>query len=282
MFTINTPRLSLEPTHKNCWSICDLNSQDLLGKIFFHNNWFNIILKPKSLHLGVATEAGYGLIKALNSQTVKAKTDLPHARLYLKNMGFVQVEDYFEVTPENLQYPDLYKKLNKKLGIDSQHIRAPKYPTATQVIDAGVDCFQRPIKLHPKANQAWQSMQKAAQADGIQLTPVSAYRSINYQAELIQKKLDQGQSLADILKVNTPPGHSEHHTGCALDLTTDGQQQVLEADFADTAAYAWLHDNAEAYGFNESYPEDNPYGIIAEPWHWCFKLNNQKKPDDVK
>ncbi|GAA4815886.1 hypothetical protein GCM10011365_01460 [Marinicella pacifica] len=270
MFTITTPRLNLQPTHKNCWSICDQNSHDLLGKIFFHNNWFNIILKPKSLHLGVATESGYGLIKALNSQAVKAKTDLPHARLYLKNMGFVQVEDHFEVTPETLQYPDLYQILNAKLGIDTQHIRAPKYPTATQIVDAGMDFFNRPIKLHPTAYQAWQKLQQAAQADGIQLIPVSAYRSLNYQAELIQKKLDQGQTIADILNVNTPPGHSEHHTGCALDLTTDGDQPVLEAGFADTKAYAWLKENAETYGFYESYPENNPHGIIAEPWHWCY------------
>jgi len=272
MFTITTPRLTLQPTHKNCWSICSKSNQDLLGKVFFHNQWFNIILKPKSLHLGVATEAGYGLIKALNSRTVKAKSDLPHARLYLKNLGFEQVDNHFEVTPERLRYPDLYQRLNQQLGIDTKKIKAPKYPTATQIVDAGLDCFQRPIKLHPKAYQAWQSMQQAAQDDGIQLTPVSAFRSLNYQAELIQKKLDQGQSLTVILTVNTPPGHSEHHTGCALDLTTAGEQQVLESSFAETDAYAWLQDNAEIHGFIESYPENNPHGIIAEPWHWCFDL----------
>lgn len=277
MFTISTPRLNLQPTHKNCWSICDQNSGDLLGKLFFHNNWFNIILKPTSLRLGVATEAGYGLIKALNSQTVKAKTDLPHARLYLKNLGFEQVDNHFEVTPERLRYPDLYQRLNQQLGIDTREFKAPKYPTATQIVDAGLDCFQRPIKLHPKAYQAWQSMQQAALADGIQLTPVSAYRSLNYQADLIQKKLDRGQKLTDILTINTPPGHSEHHTGCALDLTTDGEQRVLEASFAETDAYKWLQDNAQAHDFIESYPDNNPYGIIAEPWHWCYDFLKHKK-----
>lgn len=277
MITITTPRLSLQPTHKNCWSICSKTNQDLLGKVFFHNNWFNIILKPKSLHLGVATEAGYGLIKALNSQTVKAKTDLPHARLYLKNLGFEQVNDHFEVTPEKLYYPDLYQKLNQKLGIDTKAINSPKYETATQIVDAAVDCFKRPIKLHPAAFKAWQNMQQAAKEEGIHLIPVSAYRSLNYQAELIQKKLDRGQELVDILKVNTPPGHSEHHTGCALDLTTNGEARVLEADFAATDAYAWLQHNAADYGFFESYPEDNPYGIMAEPWHWCFHPERQEK-----
>lgn len=273
MFTITTPRLYLQPTHKNCWSICSKNTQDLLGKVFFHNSWFNIILKPKSLHLGIATEAGYGLIKTLNSRTVKAKTDLPHARLYLKNLGFEPVNDHFQVSPETLRYPDLYQRLNEQLGIDTEHIKAPRYPTATQIVDAGVDCFQRPIKLHPGALQAWQNMQQAALDDGIQLTPVSAYRSLNYQAELIQKKLEQGQSLSEILKVNTPPGHSEHHTGCALDLTTANEPHVLEAGFANTDAYAWLQKHAGDYGFVESYPENNPHGIIAEPWHWCFNVD---------
>ncbi|KAA3638824.1 MAG: D-alanyl-D-alanine carboxypeptidase family protein [Proteobacteria bacterium] len=278
MFTITTPRLCLQPTHKNCWSIRSKTNQDLLGKVFFHNHWFNIILKPKSLHLGVASEAGYGLIKALNSQTVKAKSELPHARLYLKNLGFEQVNNHFEVTPETLLLPDLYQRLNQQLGINTEHIKAPQYPTATQVVDAGVDCFQRPIKLHPRAFQAWQAMQQAAANEAIQLIPVSAFRSLNYQAELIQKKLDQGQQLDAILKVNTPPGHSEHHTGCALDLTTAGEQQVLESNFAHTDAYHWLKDNAAEYGFYESYPEGNPHGIMAEPWHWCMKddFNNRE------
>ena len=44
---------------------------------------------------------------------------------------------------------------------------------------------------------------------------VSGFRSIEYQASLIRKKLNAGQSVSEILQVNAAPGFSEHHTGRA-------------------------------------------------------------------
>lgn len=272
MISIETPRLSLRPTHKNCWSIYSKPDKQLLGKLFIRQQWFNIILKPKALRLGVATEAGYGLIKALNSHNIKAATDIPHAKHYLLSLGFKPVEDYFQVTPQTLRFPDLYQQLNQTLGIDTSLLKTPQYLTSTQLVDAGTDCFNRPFKMHPQALSAWQDMQQAALADNVELLAVSAFRSMGYQASLIQKKLDAGQTLAQILTVNTAPGHSEHHTGCALDLTTPAVAKPLEADFATTDAYQWLQQNADHYNFHESYQQDNLHGIIAEPWHWCYQL----------
>ena len=52
-----------------------------------------------------------------------------------------------------------------------------------------------------------------AAEDGVTLLIVSGYRSIDYQARLIRKKINAGQSVSEILAVNAAPGHSEHHTG---------------------------------------------------------------------
>lgn len=269
MTEIRTERLIIKPTHKNCWSIFDQLNEQLIGKLFFRNQWFNILLKPQSLRLGVATEASYGLLKAINSDAYKAKTDLPHAQQFLMAMGFKQHNSHFQVAANELTCPDLYRSINHKLGIDTQSLAQPKHATSTQLVDTSPDCFGRPAKLHPAAAEAWQNMQLAAQQDGIELQLVSAFRSLSYQANLIHQKLQQGQALADILQTNAAPGHSEHHSGCAVDISTAEQTPLQEA-FEQTPAFNWLQKQAKEHGFTMSYPRDNPHGIIYEPWHWCF------------
>ena len=103
---------------------------------------------------------------------------------------------------------------------------------------------------------------------GITLLLVSGFRSVDYQARLIRKKINAGQSLGDILAVNAAPGHSEHHTGCAVDIATPGSRPLTE-EFEDSPAFAWLQAHAASYGFAMSYPRNNAAGFVYEPWHWA-------------
>ncbi|MCB1581576.1 MAG: D-alanyl-D-alanine carboxypeptidase family protein [Xanthomonadales bacterium] len=270
MTNITTPRLTIKPTHPNCWAIYDQLDNQLVGKLFFRNQWFNIILKPQSLHLGVATEASYHLLKALNSPKYKAKTDVPHAQQFLLDLGFVDQGEFYAATAQSLKYPDLGELLIQQFGIDNYQLTQPQHNTAVQLEDVGKDCFDRPAKLHPKAKQAWQSMKNAATGAGIDLQLVSAYRSLKYQANLLQNKINDGQMLEDILRINAAPGHSEHHTGCAIDITTE-DFMPLETEFEESPAFIWLVNHAQQFGFHLSYPKDNPQGFIYEPWHWCYQ-----------
>ena len=117
---------------------------------------------------------------------------------------------------------------------------------------------------------AWTEMKKDSKKVGIDLILVSAFRSIKRQEELIDDKRKKGIPEKEIYKVLAPAGHSEHHTGCALDLHTPNSA-ILEEDFEKTVAFEWLNKNAGLYGFELSYPRDNPYGVVYEPWHWCFR-----------
>ena len=269
MTEIITERLSIKPTHKNCWSVFDQFDGQLIGKLFFRKQWFNIILKPQSLRLGVASEASYGLMKAINSPVYQAKTELPHAQEFLVQLGFKGQNDHFKARIEQLTRPEPYASLNQKLGIHTKTINQPIHLTAAQLVDSDIDCFDRPTKLHPKAHKAWQQLKRAALSDGVKLSLVSAFRSMSYQAGLIKNKLETGQHLKDILCTNTPPGHSEHHTGCAIDITTEGFEPLAEA-FEQSQAFVWLTDHAAEFDFFMSYPRDNSLGIIYEPWHWCY------------
>lgn len=131
------------------------------------------------------------------------------------------------------------------------------------------DYYGREQRLTPAALQAWQKMKARAVLDGVEVFLISAFRGLDYQCQLIRRKLEAGQEIMDILCVNAPPGYSEHHTGRAIDVGTSNCP-ALEEEFEDTRAFSWLQDNAADFGFHLSYPRDNSSGISYEPWHWCY------------
>jgi len=133
----------------------------------------------------------------------------------------------------------------------------------------GYDTQQRPQWLTPRAARAWARMHTAAAKDGVELQIVSAFRSVEYQLGILQRKLARGQRIGEILRVSAAPGYSEHHSGRAIDVSTPGFA-ALEQEFERSPAYAWLQKNARGFGFRLSYPRSNPHGIAYEPWHWCW------------
>lgn len=130
--------------------------------------------------------------------------------------------------------------------------------------DAGHECL-----LDPAAAAAWRIMRAKAAEFDIELTPLSGFRSVERQAEIVRGKLAVGHTLDEILSTIAAPGFSEHHTGRAIDVGTPGVLP-LEESFATTAAFAWLERHGETHGFRLSYPKGNPSGFIYEPWHWCW------------
>ncbi len=138
------------------------------------------------------------------------------------------------------------------------------------LVETEPDCYGRIQRLTPEAFRAWSLMKQAAANDRVVLHLVSAYRGYSYQSGLIRRKLDAGQDLQSILKVNAMPGFSEHHTGRAIDIGT-GDCPPLATEFENTAACDWLVRYAIKYQFSMSYPRQNSLGINFEPWHWCFK-----------
>ncbi|MSU22874.1 MAG: D-alanyl-D-alanine carboxypeptidase family protein [Opitutus sp.] len=125
------------------------------------------------------------------------------------------------------------------------------------------------LRLTPRTAAAWQRMREAAACDGLVLLPLSGFRSVRRQTQIIRSKLAAGQTIADVLRLVAAPGYSEHHTGRAIDI---GSPENIELDerFARTAAFRWLRRRAGAFGFRLSYPRRNPHGIAYEPWHWCW------------
>jgi len=143
---------------------------------------------------------------------------------------------------------------------------------AATLVPLGIDALERDQFADAGAAAAWLRMHDAAQADGIGLEFVSVFRSVDYQAGIIRRKLSKGLPMSDILAVSAAPGYSEHHTGRAFDLTVAGAPP-LETVFEETTAFTWLTQRAMEFGFYLSYPRGNPQGFIYEPWHWLYRAD---------
>ncbi|MGL4882802.1 MAG: M15 family metallopeptidase [Waterburya sp.] len=133
------------------------------------------------------------------------------------------------------------------------------------------------LKMRSPAAQKFQQMQAAAQEDGINLIPISAFRTTKDQEQLFfGVKEQRAENTTKRAEVSAPPGYSEHHTGYAVDIG-DGNAPAtnLEPQFADTAAFRWLQENAPKYSFELSFPPNNEQGVNYEPWHWRFVGDRQ-------
>jgi len=160
--------------------------------------------------------------------------------------------------------------LNARLAADGRllgHFPYPEAPAASLVT------FAPGLELREEAARELLAMQRAAAADGVQLTVISAFRSLPLQRHLFfEVGAERNQSPQERARLSAPPGFSEHSTGFAVDLA-DGRspQTNLSTSFETTDAYAWLQANAVRFHFLLSFPANNRQGVSYEPWHWRFE-----------
>lgn len=151
--------------------------------------------------------------------------------------------------------------------IEARGLQTHSEAAALEVCERGSDGRQH--RLVPEAAGAWRGLVRTAAASDVSIHVVSAFRSVERQTVLVERKLAAGWALEDILRVLAPPGYSEHHTGRAVDVGTPGCPPA-DIAFEHTAAFRWLNAHADAFGFRLSYPRGNASGYQYEPWHWCY------------
>lgn len=107
------------------------------------------------------------------------------------------------------------------------------------------------------------------QKDGLKIVMNSGYRSYEKQEELYNYYSNsKGKSWADSIAAR--PGHSEHETGLAIDVTSPGTTDIDLFD--QTEEFAWLQKNAYKYGFILRYPKGMEHitGYSYESWHYRY------------
>ena len=104
--------------------------------------------------------------------------------------------------------------------------------------------------------------------DGVTLVFGSGYRSAELQKQFYDSYVAQdGQAAADTYSAR--PGHSEHQTGLAVDITSQNGICHLEICWENTPEGKWVQKNAHKYGFIIRYPDgkEKITGYQYEPWH---------------
>ena len=211
----------------------------------------------------------FGLTKLRASPSPEGMSLFTHAGYQPSGAGNIMVRS---IIRRSTRFSITVRKINNELGIPADYGASHSLqlqPESKALRSIGRDIYDRVQRMHPDAGKAWKRMVRQAQKDGVELQPVSAFRSVEYQAGLVRRKLDKGLGMDEILEVSAAPGFSEHHTGRAIDVTTPGSA-VLEEEFENSEAYKWLCDHASEFGFRLSFPRDNIHNIAYEPWHWCW------------
>lgn len=159
----------------------------------------------------------------------------------LVNKEFALPEDY---KPEDLVYPDVRFTFKEK--IDKRMMRK-------------------------EAAQALEELFAAAENDGVYLAGVSAYRSHSTQTSLFNRYVAKdGEEKAKTY--SAVPGHSEHETGLAIDVSGSDGKCAADDCFGGTKEANWLDEHATEYGFIIRYPDgkESITGYKYEPWHLRF------------
>jgi D-alanyl-D-alanine carboxypeptidase len=99
----------------------------------------------------------------------------------------------------------------------------------------------------------------------------SAYRPYSEQKSIHARQVQRyGKQAGEALAAR--PGHSEHQTGLAIDVSARGQGCQIRVCFGQTKAGYWLKANAYKFGFITRYPKHATFytGYQYEPWHLRF------------
>jgi D-alanyl-D-alanine carboxypeptidase len=166
--------------------------------------------------------------------------------------------------------PEVIAKTDSPPDLFGHHAFSEAPANKLRTIGRAADGYE--IRLHEAAAKSYLKMEADAKADGVDFVVISGFRTIAEQQELFfEISKQRNQTPAQRAKVSAPPGHSEHHTGYALDIGDGAVPSAnLSTSFEKTAAFQWLQNNAAKYGFEMSFPPNNPQGVMYEPWHWRF------------
>ncbi len=117
--------------------------------------------------------------------------------------------------------------------------------------------------LRKEAAEALTKLNEDAKKEGLDIRAYGTYRSISTQNTIWNNAINSGRTREDVDSLNARGGHSEHHTGLAVDVIKNNY------DVLDTPEYEWYKDKVHLYGFIIRYPEGKEHitGYKYEPWH---------------
>ncbi|MGG5340072.1 M15 family metallopeptidase [Enterococcus mundtii] len=156
--------------------------------------------------------------------------------------------------------------VNKEKGLPSTYM--PDDLVVPQVLNVDYQVSEAIMMRREAAQMLEKLFQTATNEAGYTLLAVSGFRSYEAQAKLYNEYVQTyGQIEAD--RFSAQPGHSEHQTGLAMDVTSESVTKQLDQTFGETPEGQWLEKNAHRFGYIIRYPEgrEQDTGYMYEPWH---------------
>ncbi len=174
------------------------------------------------------------------------------------SLNLVNYPNFYETNSFNVNYDNILL-VNKHHGLNKNYV--PK--DLVKVTD--LNYINRPneeMLLEANTLKALKDLFSDALEKKIELCLFSGYRDFEKQLSL----WDDQPTFDNMYKA--VPGHSEHQTGLAADIST----KDVGLENSKNEAYQYLKENAHKYGFILRYPKDQEAitGYSYEPWHFRY------------
>lgn len=166
------------------------------------------------------------------------------------------------------------KKPNYLVLVNEDYRLPDDFEDAVEII-SGENAVGRHFQIEKKAYEAFLRLQKDVfEHDGLQIELSSIYRTIEQQEKIFQNYINKF-GLEYAKKYVAKPGHSEHHTGIAIDvgMVLEGKfYHTIEELFSIEPLYKPVHEKLSRYGFILRYPKGKEAvtKIGYEPWHFRY------------
>ena len=131
------------------------------------------------------------------------------------------------------------------------------------------------FRIEKKTYDAFLRLQKdVLKNDGIQIALLGSYRTVKEQEKIFGSALDEF-GMEYTCKYVARPGHSEHHTGLAIDvgIVIEGKLLFRREDLLSVdGLFQTVQKKLPEYGFILRYPKggESVTKIAYEPWHYRY------------
>jgi LAS superfamily LD-carboxypeptidase LdcB len=200
---------------------------------------------------GTSAPSSPPLVANTSNQKSSAKADRKKQIIVGTNVAINNQKSYRVAVAIHNPIAEKYEDIAKRTGYLEQY---PEIGSAETVEYQGQ-------RLHKDAASAFDKMRQAADKDNVKIQVISGFRGIRAQADIFESK---GGGL-QAAEYSAPPGHSQHHTGLAIDINS------LQPSFRTSKAFSWLKEHGSEHGFMLPYGNINgDLGPNNEPWHWVY------------
>ncbi|MBQ6094900.1 MAG: M15 family metallopeptidase [Lachnospiraceae bacterium] len=163
------------------------------------------------------------------------------------------------------------KEIDRFILVDKKHSLPEDWEENLDLVCV-VNSVGDTVWAERKAYKAYLELKKDLwESEGIDVDLDSAYRSVAYQQEILERFTEK-YGAAYAKRTVATPGTSEHHTGLAFDLyfRLDGEEVYENEDLVKyPEIWKRIHTHLAQHGFFLRYPgrSDGTVDYTYEPWH---------------